>query len=119
MTNSYLSCGASSDAPLPPTAEEVVAIPESVEKLKHQACAISPILGDESGAVVESTTACFLPIPDRGRPIIGKVPGVEGVFVGGGLSCWGITQGPGTGLVLAELILEGKVVTADVSKLAP
>lgn len=97
----------------------MLAIPDSVERLKHQAEAISPILGSDSGAVVETTTACFLPIPDRGRPIIGKVPGVEGVFVGGGLSCWGITQGPGTGLVLAELILEDKVVTADVSKLAP
>lgn len=35
------------------------------------------------------------------------------------LSCWGITQGPGTGKVLSEMILEGKAKSADVSKLAP
>lgn len=35
------------------------------------------------------------------------------------LSCWGITQGPGTGKVLSEMILEGKARSADVSKLAP
>ena len=25
--------------------------------------------------------ACFLPIADRGRPLIGKVKGIEGAFV--------------------------------------
>lgn len=35
------------------------------------------------------------------------------------LSCWGITQGPGVGKCLAELILDGKVSSADISKLAP
>lgn len=35
------------------------------------------------------------------------------------LSCWGITQGPGTGKILSEMILEGKAKSADVSKLAP
>ena len=35
------------------------------------------------------------------------------------LSCWGVTQGPGTGLCLAEMILEGEVRSADISKLAP
>jgi glycine/D-amino acid oxidase-like deaminating enzyme len=44
---------------------------------------------------------------------------MDGVYVGGGLSCWGITQGPGTGLVLAEMVLEGEAKTADVSKLSP
>lgn len=35
------------------------------------------------------------------------------------LSCWGITQGPGTGKILSEMVLEGKAKSADVSKLAP
>jgi glycine/D-amino acid oxidase-like deaminating enzyme len=41
------------------------------------------------------------------------------VYVGSGLSCWGITQGPGTGLCLAELLVDGKVTSADITKLAP
>lgn len=68
---------------------------------------------------IQAEQACFLPIADRGRPLVGKVRGVEGVYVGSGLSCWGITQGPGLGLVLSEMILDGKVKSADISKLAP
>lgn len=56
---------------------------------------------------------------DRGRPLIGPVPGLKNVWVGSGLSCWGITQGPGTGKVLSEMILEGKAKSADVSMLLP
>lgn len=110
-------CGASCDDPLPPTAADVHPNPKSLERLRQQAAGIAPILTARGGAFTEAETGCFLPIPDRGRPIIGKV--LDGVFVGGGLSCWGITQGPGTGLVLSELILEGRARTADISKLAP
>ncbi|TXT03845.1 hypothetical protein VHUM_04322 [Vanrija humicola] len=112
-----LVCGASCDDPLPPTAADVHPNPKSLERLRQQAAGITPVLTARGGAFTEAETGCFLPIPDRGRPIIGKV--LDGVFVGGGLSCWGITQGPGTGLVLSELILEGRARTADISKLAP
>ena len=97
-------------------------------------------------ADVVAEQACFLPIADRGRPLVGKVKGVEGVDIGSGsvevllarfrldypgridqsvhelmirLSCWGITQGPGMGKCLAEMILEGKAKSADISRLAP
>ncbi|BEI83590.1 hypothetical protein CcaverHIS002_0401940 [Cutaneotrichosporon cavernicola] len=112
-------CGASCAVDLPETAGDIIGDPASVDKLRTQAAGISPVFSEEGGAAFESSTACFLPIPDRGRPVIGKVPGMEGVYVGGGLSCWGITQGPGTGLVLAEMVLEGEAKTADVSKLSP
>lgn len=115
----FFSCGASCDLEVPETAEDVNVDEASVSKLHTQAAGISPVFSTEGGATIESTTACYLPIPDRGRPLVGPVPGMEGVFVGGGLSCWGITQGPGVGLVLSEMILEGRAKTADVSKLAP
>lgn len=70
-------------------------------------------------ADVQAEQACFLPIADRGRPLIGRVKGADGVYVASGLSCWGITQGPGTGLCMAQLILEGKASAADISRLAP
>lgn len=119
MDSSNTSCGASCDLEVPETAEGVIVDESSVSKLHIQAAGISPVFSTAGGATIESTTACYLPIPDRGRPIIGAVSGMEGVYVGGGLSCWGITQGPGTGLVLAEMILEGRAKTADISKLAP
>ncbi|KAK8869699.1 hypothetical protein IAR55_000267 [Kwoniella newhampshirensis] len=112
-------CGAGDDEPLPPTAAEVKPSPSAIIKLHAQAQALSPVFTSAEGVEVVAEQACFLPIADRGRPLVGKVRGIEGVYVGSGLSCWGITQGPGTGKVLSELILEGKAKSADVSKLAP
>ncbi|WWD16036.1 hypothetical protein CI109_100461 [Kwoniella shandongensis] len=112
-------CGAGDDEPLPPTAAEVKPSPSAITKLHAQAQALSPVFTSAEGVEVIAEQACFLPIADRGRPLVGKVRGVEGVYVGSGLSCWGITQGPGTGKVLSELILEGKAKSADISKLAP
>ncbi|WWC61016.1 uncharacterized protein I303_103594 [Kwoniella dejecticola CBS 10117] len=112
-------CGAGDDEPLPPTAAKVSPSQSAIKKLHKQAEALSSVFTPEEKVEVVAEQACYLPIADRGRPLVGKVRGVEGVFVGSGLSCWGITQGPGTGKVLAELILEGKVRSADISKLAP
>ena len=111
------SCGAGDNEPLPATAADVKTDPKAIAKLHEQAAVISPVFQDD--AEVQAEQACYLPIADRGRPLIGKVRGVEGVYVGSGLSCWGITQGPGTGLVLSELILQGQAKSADISKLAP
>ncbi|EIW69367.1 cytoplasmic protein [Tremella mesenterica] len=114
-----VSCGAGDDEPLPPTASDIHPSPIAIAKLHRQAATLTPHFSRGEGAEVLAEQCCYLPIADRGRPLIGKVSGVEGVYVGSGLSCWGITQGPGTGLVLSELILEGKVKSADISKLAP
>ncbi|WVQ98816.1 hypothetical protein IAU59_005947 [Kwoniella sp. CBS 9459] len=112
-------CGAGDDEPLPPTAAHVKPSASAIKKLHGQAQSLSPVFTKEQDVEVVAEQACFLPIADRGRPLVGKVRGVEGVYIGSGLSCWGITQGPGTGKVLAEMILEGKAKSADVSKLAP
>ncbi|WVF72077.1 hypothetical protein IAT40_006889 [Kwoniella sp. CBS 6097] len=112
-------CGAGDDEPLPPTAAHVKPSQSAIKKLHGQAQSLSPVFTKEKDVEVVAEQACYLPIADRGRPLVGKVRGVEGVYIGSGLSCWGITQGPGTGKVLAEMILEGKTKSADVSKLAP
>ncbi|KIR28891.1 cytoplasmic protein [Cryptococcus deuterogattii LA55] len=112
-------CGAGDGVPLPPSAADVSPSKSALAKLHKQSQSLSPIFTVEKGVEVISEQACYLPIADRGRPLIGKVRGVEGIYVGSGLSCWGITQGPGTGKVLSEMILEGKARSADVSKLAP
>ncbi|KAK4683884.1 hypothetical protein P7C73_g6332, partial [Tremellales sp. Uapishka_1] len=111
-------CGAGDAEPLPERADQVKPDPEAIAKLLAETRALSPVFSAQSADTL-AEQACFLPIPTRGRPLVGKVRGVEGVYIGGGLSCWGITQGPGTGLVLSELILEGKVKSADISKLSP
>ncbi|TYJ56628.1 hypothetical protein B9479_002720 [Cryptococcus floricola] len=112
-------CGGGDDEPLPSSPADISPSRSAISKLHKQSQALSSIFSPEQGVETVSEQACYLPIADRGRPLVGKVRGVEGVFVGSGLSCWGITQGPGTGKVLAELILEGEAKSADISKLAP
>lgn len=51
--------------------------------------------------------ACYLPLSGDGMPIIGRVAGVENVYIGCGHSCWGILNAPATGAGLAEIVVEG------------
>ena len=70
-----------------------------------------------------------------GDPCIGAVPGIAGLFMAAGHSCWGILQvpfllhslkkllsiekGPATGEALAQLILYGKADTVDITSFDP
>jgi sarcosine oxidase, subunit beta len=54
--------------------------------------------------------------PDA-HPIIGAVPEVEGYYVITGFSGHGFMHGPGAGLLLAEIILQGEARTLDISML--
>jgi hypothetical protein len=51
-------------------------------------------------------------------PMVGPV-GTHGLWVATGHDEWGIQNGPGTGLVMSEMILEGKAHSADCSSLDP
>lgn len=111
-------CGASDNEPLPPINRPIKPDPFSTSLLLTQAQALSPVFSPANSTTL-ATQACFLPTSERGRPLIGRVKGVENVWVASGHSCWGITQGPGTGLVVSEMMLEGRAKSADISKLAP
>jgi glycine/D-amino acid oxidase-like deaminating enzyme len=54
--------------------------------------------------------------PDR-LPIIGEAPGVVGLYLANGFSGHGFQHAPVVGKLLAEMILEGKARTADISSL--
>ena len=71
----------------------------------------------------------FRPVTGSGRPIVCRVPdeqlggglktrggGNGGVFIAAGHGAWGISQSPGTGLVMSELI-EGRPTSANLSAL--
>lgn len=51
-------------------------------------------------------------------PMVGPV-GIHGLWVATGHDEWGIQNGPGTGLVMSEMILEGEAHSADCSSLDP
>lgn len=54
--------------------------------------------------------------PDR-HPIIGEAPGVEGLYLANGFSGHGFQHAPVAGKLMAEMILEGRASTVDVSSL--
>ena len=54
--------------------------------------------------------------PDA-HPIFGGVPGVDGYYVVAGFSGHGFMHGPIAGVLMAEIILDGRATTVDVSML--
>jgi len=56
---------------------------------------------------IELEWAGLRPYPSDGLPVIGAVPGREGLYVATGHGRMGITLGPITGKLMAQVILEG------------
>jgi glycine/D-amino acid oxidase-like deaminating enzyme len=48
---------------------------------------------------------CARPVSVDGRPLIGAVDGIDGLFVAAGHGPWGISTGPGSARLVADLIL--------------
>lgn len=78
---------------------------------------------------VTDYTQCFRAVTSSGRPIVSRIPdqklgggfktrpGAEGgVFMAAGHGAWGISQAPGTGLCMAELV-EGRQTSANITAL--
>jgi len=64
--------------------------------------------GWRPGAAVPETWAGLRPASADGLPLIGTVPGREGLFVAAGHTMLGVTLAPATASVLAPLVLEGE-----------
>jgi sarcosine oxidase subunit beta len=56
--------------------------------------------------------------PDN-HAILGESPEVEGLFLSNGFSGHGFQHGPAVGMVMAELILNGRAQTIDINPLIP
>lgn len=76
-------CGAGDEEPLPPSADLVKPSAKAIAKLHAQAKALSPVF-EPTNAETQAEQACFLPIADRGRPLVGKAQGIEGVYIASG-----------------------------------
>ena len=116
-------CGVSEiGVELPPDASEVVPSEGACEKIYNWAKTVVPTL---VSAQLDKQQACYLPQASDGVPVIGPVPGVEGackyrndieltsLVVATGHTCWGILNGPATGLVMSEMILDGAAKSVD------
>jgi glycine/D-amino acid oxidase-like deaminating enzyme len=56
-------------------------------------------------AEVVATRTCARPVSPDGRPLIGPVPGLRNAFVAAGHGPWGISTGPGSARIVADLVL--------------
>lgn len=73
-----------------------------VEPILARATRYVPAVED---APIRGHRACARPWSLDGRPLIGAVPGLEGLFVCAGHGPWGISTGPASARLLADLVL--------------
>lgn len=59
------------------------------------------------------------PCPPDALPIMGEVPGTRGAYISAGHNCWGILWGPVTGLLMSELLVDGKATTVNIDPFSP
>lgn len=72
------------------------------ERILQRAASFVPAVAD---APIRETRACARPLAADGRPLVGAIPWVTGLFVCSGHGPWGITTGPASGRQVADLVL--------------
>jgi sarcosine oxidase subunit beta len=72
----------------------------------------------QNAEVMRGVTGVYDMTPDA-RPLLGQVPGVEGLYLCAGFSGMGFKICPAIGLVMSELILDGAATTVDISAFRP
>jgi glycine/D-amino acid oxidase-like deaminating enzyme len=61
-----------------------------------------------ASARVGAHRVCARPQSVDGRPLVGRVPGIDGLWVAAGHGPWGISTGPASGRLIADL-LDGRI----------
>jgi glycine/D-amino acid oxidase-like deaminating enzyme len=89
---------------------------ESLEEIIERACRRVPKL--EGAEVMRGVTGVYDMTPDC-RPLLGEMPGVEGLYVCAGFSGMGFKISPAIGLVMSELVLDGTAKTVDIKGFRP
>jgi sarcosine oxidase subunit beta len=79
-------------------------------------CRRAPVF--EEARVLRGWAGLYEITPDD-NPVLGYVPGVDGLVVASGFSGHGYMQGPAIGRCIAELIVDGAPSTVDISAFSP
>jgi glycine oxidase len=66
-------------------------------------------------ALVVGARACARPQSLDGRPLVGELPGQEGLWAAAGHGPWGISTGPATGRIVADALLGRGEIPAPLS----
>jgi glycine/D-amino acid oxidase-like deaminating enzyme len=89
---------------------------ESLEEIIERACRRVPKLA--AAEVMRGVTGVYDVTPDS-RPLLGEIPGIRGMYVCAGFSGMGFKISPAIGLVMSELVLDGKGKTVDIGAFRP
>lgn len=89
---------------------------DGLEEIIERACRRVPKL--ENAEVMRGVTGVYDMTPDS-RPLLGEVPGVAGLHACAGFSGMGFKISPAIGLVMSELLLDGRGKTVDISSFCP
>jgi glycine/D-amino acid oxidase-like deaminating enzyme len=109
------------EAELPTDSDQVELVEKKLDDILTAIGSVSQEI--DSGEIVKKQ-ACYKPQirpheeDEEVGPMVGPV-GVKGLWLATGHDEWGIQNGPATGLVMSEMILEGKARSADCSSLDP
>jgi glycine/D-amino acid oxidase-like deaminating enzyme len=76
--------------------------PAWTERILARAATFVPGVAD---APIRETRACARPLAADGRPLVGRIPWADGLFVCSGHGPWGITTGPASARQVADLVL--------------
>jgi sarcosine oxidase, subunit beta len=89
---------------------------ESLEEIIERACRRIPKL--ESAEIMRGVTGVYDMTPDS-RPLLGEIPQIAGLYVCAGFSGMGFKISPAIGLIMSELILDGRGKSVDISDFRP
>ncbi|KAK0645721.1 FAD dependent oxidoreductase-domain-containing protein [Cercophora newfieldiana] len=109
------------DVPLPELATDATVEDEKIEDVWKAVKSVSQEIQD--GAVI-TKQACYKAQirkheeEEETGPMVGPLD-AGGLWLATGLDEWGVQNGPAVGLVMSEMILEGKAKSADVESLDP
>jgi glycine/D-amino acid oxidase-like deaminating enzyme len=82
-----------------------------IERILTRASAFVPSVAD---APIRGTRACARPQSADGRPLVGRIPDVPGLFICAGHGAWGISTGPASArLVTDEMLGRNPVIPAE------
>ncbi len=89
---------------------------ECLEEIIGRACRRVPKL--ENAEILRGVTGMYDMTPDC-RPLLGEVPGVSGLYLCAGFSGMGFKISPAIGLVMSELLLDGRAQALDITSFRP
>ena len=107
-------CGATDNEKLPSSADLIQVESKAIHVLERLRDTLAPELYDSKNEELIAEQACYLPISEDGTAFVGLYPKYNNqVLLAAGHSCWGILQAPATGLMITELLVNGKISCVD------